>query len=56
MIAGEKDYFFNVEVVEKVAKEILNAQFKIIKDSGHLPNMEKPEEFNELMTGFYQGI
>ncbi len=56
VIAGEKDYFFSVEVVEKVAKEIPNAQFEIIKESGHLPNMEKPQQFNALMTNFYKNI
>lgn len=56
VIAGEKDYFFSVEVVEKVAKEIPNAQFEIIHGSGHLPNMEKPEQFNALMTKFYQSL
>ena len=56
VIAGEKDYFFSVEVVEKVAKEIPNAQFELIKDSGHLPNMEKPKHFNELITKFYQAL
>jgi len=32
VIAGEKDYFFRVEIVEKIAKEISNAQFEIIKE------------------------
>lgn len=54
VIAGEKDYFFSVEVVEQVANEIPNAQFEMIKGSGHLPNMEKPAIFNELITNFYK--
>lgn len=53
VIAGEKDYFFKVEDVEKVAFEIKDATFKVIKDSGHLPNMEKPEIFNQLIKEFY---
>lgn len=53
VIAGEKDYFFPIEAVEKVANEIRDAQFKIIKNSGHLPNMEKPKLFNELIKEFY---
>ena len=56
VIVGEKDYFFSVEMVEKVANAIPHAQFEIIKGAGHLPNMEKAEEFNELMTEFYEGI
>ncbi len=56
VIAGETDYFFGVAVVEKVANEIPKAQFEVIKDSGHLPNMEKPKQFNELITKFYQTL
>ena len=56
VIAGEKDYFFSIPVVEKVAKEIPNAQFEIIKYSGHLPNMEQPREFNKLIGKFYLAL
>lgn len=53
VIAGEKDFFFKVEDVEKVANEINGSTFIIIKDSGHLPNMEKPIEFNKVIMNFY---
>ena len=53
VIAGEKDYFFKVKDIEKVANEIRNSSFRIIKDSGHLPNMEKPKIFNALIKEFY---
>lgn len=56
VIAGEKDYFFPVEAVEKVAQAIEGAQFQVIKNSGHLPNMEQPETFNRLLRHFYQAI
>ena len=56
VIAGEKDYFFKVKDVKKVANEISGAQFKIIKNSGHLPNMEKPKMFNKLIKEFYEKI
>ena len=54
VIAGEKDFFFSVKDVEKVAHEINGAQFKMIENSGHLPNMEKPKIFNELIKKFYE--
>lgn len=56
VIAGEKDYFFPVEAVEEVAQAIDGAQFQVIKNSGHLPNMEQPEVFNRLLQHFYQAI
>ncbi|MEO1258679.1 MAG: alpha/beta hydrolase [Bacteroidota bacterium] len=56
VIAGEKDFFFKVEEIEKVAAKIRGTQFKPIKNSGHLPNMEKPEIFNQLIQDFYLSI
>lgn len=54
VIAGEKDFFFRVEDVEKVALEIRGSQFSIIENSGHLPNMENSKIFNELIKNFYE--
>ncbi|HFA49728.1 MAG TPA: alpha/beta hydrolase [Bacteroidetes bacterium] len=56
VIAGEKDYFFNVRDVKKVAEEIPDSQFVIIEKSGHLPNMERPELFNRTLNEFYEEI
>jgi pimeloyl-ACP methyl ester carboxylesterase len=33
-------------------QEIRNSQIKVIKDCGHLPEMEKPEEFVHLIREF----
>ena len=52
----QKDYFFKIADIEKVAQEIKGAQFELIKDSGHLPNMEKTEVFNQIIKEFYQKI
>lgn len=56
VIAGEKDYFFKVEDIKNVAKNLPNATFKLISNSGHLPNMENPSEFNKLLQDFYKYI
>jgi len=56
VIAGEKDFFFKVEDVKKVAEEIPGAGFKMIEKSGHLPNMEKPKIFNDLIIQFYTKV
>ncbi len=53
VIAGQKDYFFKVKDVEKVALQIKGADFRVIKNSGHLPNMENPTLFNALIKSFY---
>jgi len=56
VIAGEKDYFFKVDDIRAVADEIPNSQFEIIEKSGHLPNLENPKFFNELIGKFYDEI
>lgn len=56
VIAGAKDYFFKVEDIEKVANELPNSQFVRIEKSGHLPNMEKPNLFNQIILAFYDPI
>jgi len=35
---------------------IKNSEFHFIEKSGHLPNIENPEEFNRLLQGFLSGL
>jgi len=56
IIAGEKDYFFDVDDIKSIAKKIPNSQFEIIDKSGHLPNLENPQIFNKLISTFYKKI
>ena len=53
VVAGELDYFFRATDVETVAQSIPNAKFILIRNSGHLPNMEQPEAFNRYLQTFY---
>lgn len=53
LIAGEKDYFFKVDSMRELAKKIPNSQFEIVQNSGHIPNMEYPNLFNDLILKFY---
>ncbi len=53
LIAGEKDYFFKVDSMRGLAEKIPNSQFVVIEKSGHIPNMERPHLFNDLILKFY---
>ena len=53
IIAGEFDYFFSVDDIKKVANEIEHAHFQLIKNVGHLPNMENTKSFNLAIDNFY---
>lgn len=56
VIAAENDFFFPVDSLKRMAESIPNSQFEVIKNSGHLPNMEQAETFNLILVGFYKRI
>jgi len=52
IIWGENDNFFSVEHGEAAAQIIPNAKLQRIKDAGHLPLMDQPDVFNEILIEF----
>ncbi|HEY9289164.1 MAG TPA: alpha/beta fold hydrolase [Candidatus Dormibacteraeota bacterium] len=52
VIVGDRDVDHTQEAARKLAAEIPGASLAIMKDVAHVPNMEKPEEFNRLVLGF----
>lgn len=56
VVAGELDYFFKVSDVKDVADSIPNSTFISVEQSGHLPNMENTEAFNQALNDFYNSI
>jgi 3-oxoadipate enol-lactonase len=51
-ISGDREAPDFINMSDILAKNVPYAQRKIIRESSHLPNMEKPEEFNEIVLGF----
>jgi len=50
---GEKDSGIRLDYIEKLNIPALwNSRVQIIKDSGHCPQFEKPNEFNKLLEEF----
>jgi pimeloyl-ACP methyl ester carboxylesterase len=41
---------------EYMARNIASAQNYVMSGTAHMPNMERPEEFNRVVLGFLQGI
>lgn len=56
VVAGERDYFFEVDRLKSLADKMPNAHFIEIMRSGHLPTIEQPEIFNKAMLNFYSAI
>lgn len=52
VVAGAEDMAGRADVLEEVAGTIPEAEFVSMKETGHLPPMQKPEQFNDLMLGF----
>ncbi len=56
VIVGERDHPELHRAGDLIAGEIANAQRVTISQTGHFPNMEKPNEFNEVVLGFLAAV
>ncbi len=54
LIAGEKDKIF-VPLSEELHKRIKNSRLEIMKNAGHILNLEFPQEFNRTLEQFISG-
>lgn len=54
IITGELDEDITLASAEVLAKRVDSAQTKEIPGTTHLPNMEKPDEFNQLVLDFLE--
>lgn len=52
LIFGEDDKITDLKTAEKLNNQIPNSKIKIIKNCGHLSNLEKPTEFNIALAEF----
>lgn len=55
-IYGDLDVPGIIEIGEMIVKEVNGAKSYIIKDTAHLLNMEKPEEFNKAVIDFISSL
>ena len=54
-IMGSEDYMF-LPSISKLVKDHLSSTLHIIQECGHVVNVEKPHEFNEISIGFLKGL
>jgi len=52
IVAGEKDWSIPIKMSRFLHSSIEGSRLEVISDCGHLPMIEKPEEFNNILTGF----
>jgi len=52
VVVGEEDYFTPEPIARLMSDNIPGAQLAVIPGAGHLPNMETPEVFNDILHAF----
>lgn len=55
VLHGAEDQLIPVAEAEAMAGALPDAELSVIPDAGHLPNLERPEEFNEAVREFLEG-
>jgi len=56
VVVGTEDRAASHTAVELFQKGLASCQSRVIAGAGHMVNMEKPQEFNETLLGFLDGI
>lgn len=52
LIFGEEDKVTDLSAAEKLNRSIAGSELQLIKEAGHLSNLERPEAFNIAVTTF----
>jgi pimeloyl-ACP methyl ester carboxylesterase len=56
VVTAEYDLGLCKEIAGIMAKEIPGAKLISIKAAGHIMNMDKPKEFNKMISGFIDKV
>lgn len=56
IVTGSEDKIIPPSVCENLAKSIPQAHFERIEGAGHLPNLECPEQFNQILDRFLEAF
>jgi pimeloyl-ACP methyl ester carboxylesterase len=51
---GDNDPFLPLDEAREIAGSARNGRLEVFEDTGHFPNRERPERFNELLREFLQ--
>ena len=56
IIWGEEDNLIPVENASYFKRDIVNSEMEIIPEAGHMPQEEKADEVNELISDFVKSV
>ena len=55
-IIGDQDTRALLDITDLIARRVPGARKAVIKDTAHVPNMERPQEFNRLVLDFLASV
>lgn len=55
LLWGEKDRMIPLEHAQRAQQHMPNAQLHIVRDAGHVPFADRPEDVNDILIRFLQG-
>jgi pimeloyl-ACP methyl ester carboxylesterase len=56
VVAGDGDPFLTVEEAEQIAQSAREGRLEVFEGTGHFPNREQPERFNDLLREFLAAV
>jgi pimeloyl-ACP methyl ester carboxylesterase len=56
IIVGREDAFTPVHLSEEMHRSIPDSRLEIIEGSGHMANLERPDEFNSILGSFFASL
>jgi 3-oxoadipate enol-lactonase len=56
VVAGDHDPLVTPEIAHGLAGAAPNAHAQVLEGCGHLPNLERPDEFNRILTSFLAAL
>jgi pimeloyl-ACP methyl ester carboxylesterase len=56
ILVGEEDILDMHQIADRLERELPNAQRASIADAAHVPSLERPREFDELVLPFLQSV
>jgi pimeloyl-ACP methyl ester carboxylesterase len=56
VVAGESDPFLSLEEAERIASAARAGRLEVFQGTGHFPNLEQSERFNQLLREFLDAV
>jgi 3-oxoadipate enol-lactonase len=56
IVVGREDVYTPVAIAEQLHKSITGSALAIIEEAGHMPNLERPTEFNHALEQFFATV